>query len=230
MKWLVLCLLVVFVLWYGNVVYHQFEHAVVITDYWKANNDQSVWKLVHLEGDSPELYDFMSVKGYWEIVIQLLPVWIVFVVFTLILLPLMIFIYRGCAHHQISAAKHAQRAAEKRAYDTQINAQKEINMAYEEQLSRVKKELETEWENYHKHKNDLLERESTLQNKEQAAQKIKNLAKNRMENMVEKYKQEKHRFETEMLDMTRARDHAQAGYQRIKKQLEKRKRLNVNQL
>ena len=60
--------------------------------------------------------------------------------------------------------------------------------------------------------------------------KIKKLAKNRMENMVEKYKQEKHRFETEMLEMVRARDHAQAGYQRIKKQLEKRKRLNVNQL
>ncbi|NMS48122.1 hypothetical protein HKB15_28110, partial [Vibrio parahaemolyticus] len=58
------------------------------------------------------------------------------------------------------------------------------------------------------------------------AQQIEKSAKERVDNIVEQYNQEKDRFEAEMLDMARARDNAQAGYKRIKMKLDRKKNLS----
>ncbi|MDF5570766.1 hypothetical protein P3709_25150, partial [Vibrio parahaemolyticus] len=147
-------------------------------------------------------------KGLW-------PIWTLFILSFFVLVPLSIYIFNGLNNAQIAAAKEAQ-----------LDAEERVNSAYQEQLSRVKKELEGEWDSFHKQKNQVLERESAIQNREHTAQQIEKSAKERVDNIVEQYNQEKDRFEAEMLDMARARDNAQAGYKRIKMKLDRKKNLS----
>jgi hypothetical protein len=238
MRWLIFFAVLGGIFWTANWSYHQMDQAVLITDYWQAKDTIEQWGLVNFEGEEPQVYAFTSTKGYWNIFFKgLWPVWSLFILIFLVLIPLTIYIFNGMNNAQITAAKEAQINAEERAKKAELDAknheiktkswaEERVNSAYREQLANVKKELEAEWDSYHKQKNHVLERESTIKSREKAAQQMENLAKEQIENIVEKYNQEKARFESETLDMARARDNAQAGYKRIKMKLEKQKNLS----
>ncbi|MDW2100045.1 TolC family protein [Vibrio sp. 1751] len=215
MRWFVLLAVLAGIFWTANWSYHQMDQAVLITDYWQAQENLEQWGLVNFEGNEPKIYAFNSTKGYWNIFKGLWPIWTLFILSFFVLVPLSIYIFNGLNNAQIAAAKEAQ-----------LDAEERVNSAYQEQLSRVKKELEGEWDSFHKQKNQVLERESAIQNREHTAQQIEKSAKERVDNIVEQYNQEKDRFEAEMLDMARARDNAQAGYKRIKMKLDRKKNLS----
>ncbi|HCH5920271.1 hypothetical protein ACEV94_22970 [Vibrio parahaemolyticus] len=237
MRWFVLLAVLAGIFWTANWSYHQMDQAVLITDYWQAQENLEQWGLVNFEGNEPKIYAFNSTKGYWNIFKGLWPIWTLFILSFFVLVPLSIYIFNGLNNAQIAAAKEAQLDAEERARKAELDAKKyeqkvkswaeeRVNSAYQEQLSRVKKELEGEWDSFHKQKNQVLERESAIQNREHTAQQIEKSAKERVDNIVEQYNQEKDRFEAEMLDMARARDNAQAGYKRIKMKLDRKKNLS----
>lgn len=237
MRWFVLLAVLGGIFWTANWSYHQLDNAVLITDYWKSQGGDESWQLVNYVEGEANLYTFSSTNGYWNIFKGLWPVWTLFILSFFILVPLSIYIFNGLNNVQIAAAKEAQIEAEERARKAELDAKKyeqkakswaeeRVNTAYQEQLSRVKKELEGEWDSFHKQKNQVLERESAIQNREHTAQQIEESAKERVDNIVEQYNQERDRFEAEMLDMARARDNAQAGYKRIKMKLDRKKNLS----
>lgn len=238
MRWFVLLAVLGGIFWTANWSYHLLDHAVLITDYWESQGGDESWQLVNYIEGKPHLYTFAMTNGYWNIFKGLWPVWTLFMLVFFVLVPLSIYIYRSLNNSQITAAKEAQLDAEERAKKAELDAKKyeqkakswaeeRVNTAYQEQLSRVKKELETEWESYHRQKNQVLERESAIQHRERTAQQIEKAAKERVDNIVEQYNQEKDRFEAEMLEMARARDNAQAGYKRLKNKTNRLKEQNI---
>ena len=237
MRWFVLLAVLGGILWTANWSYHHVDNAILITDFWKAERSPSEWGLVNFKDNQPVIYEYVGTKGFWNIFKGLWPIWTLFILSFFILVPLSIYIFNSLNNVQIAAAKEAQIEAEERARKAELDAKKyeqkakswaeeRVNSAYQEQLSRVKKELEGEWDSFHKQKNQVLERESAIQNRERTAQQIEESAKERVDNIVEQYNQERDRFEAEMLDMARARDNAQAGYKRIKMKLDRKKNLS----
>lgn len=237
MRWFVLLAVLGGILWTANWSYHHVDNAILITDFWKAERSPSEWGLVNFKDNQPVIYEYVGTKGFWNIFKGLWPIWTLFILSFFILVPLSIYIFNGLNNVQIAAAKEAQIEAEERARKAELDAKKyeqkakswaeeRVNSAYQEQLSRVKKELEGEWDSFHKQKNQVLERELAIQNREHTAQQIEESAKERVDNIVEQYNQERERFEAEMLDMARARDNAQAGYKRIKMKLDRKKNLS----
>lgn len=73
----------------------------------------------------------------------------------------------------------------------------------------------------------MLERESAIQNRERTAQQTEKLSKDRVNQVLMEYHQERERFEAEMLEMARARDNAQAGYKRLKNKTNRLKKQNI---
>jgi hypothetical protein len=237
MRWFVLLAVLGGILWTANWSYHHVDNAILITDIWKAERSPIEWGLVNFKDNQPVIYEYVGTKGFWNIFKGLWPIWTLFILSFFILVPLSIYIFNSLNNVQIAAAKEAQIEAEERARKAELDAKKyeqkakswaeeRVNSAYQEQLSRVKKDLEGEWDSFHKQKNQVLERESEIQNRERTAQQIEKAAKERVDNIVEQYNQEKDRFEAEMLDMARARDNAQAGYKRIKMKLDRNKNLS----
>ncbi|MCG3737993.1 hypothetical protein EXA16_16900 [Vibrio cincinnatiensis] len=237
MRWFVLLAVLGGILWTANWSYHHVDNAILITDIWKAERSPIEWGLVNFKDNQPVIYEYVGTKGFWNIFKGLWPIWTLFILSFFILVPLSIYIFNSLNNVQIAAAKEAQIEAEERARKAELDAKKyeqkakswaeeRVNSAYQEQLSRVKKELEGEWDSFHKQKNQVLERESAIQNRERTAQQIEESAKERVDNIVEQYNQERDRFEAEMLDMARARDNAQAGYKRIKMKLDRKKNLS----
>lgn len=237
MRWFILLAVLGGIFWTANWSYHYVDNAILITDFWKAESSPSEWGLVNFKDNPPVIYEYVGTKGFWNIFKGLWPIWTLFILSFFILVPLSIYIFNGLNNVQIAAAKEAQIEAEERARKAELDAKKyeqkakswaeeRVNSAYQEQLSRVKKELEGEWDSFHKQKNQVLERESAIQNRERTAQQIEESAKERVDNIVEQYNQERDRFEAEMLDMARARDNAQAGYKRIKMKLDRKKNLS----
>jgi hypothetical protein len=218
--------------------YYFLNDTIVITNYNQVSQTAKEWALVKFNGDGTNsLYEFESVKGLKDIAKSLWPLWTLVIVILFLLFPVANAWYDHITNAQIAAAKEAQIEAEERARKAELDAKKyeqkakswaeeRVNSAYQEQLSRVKKDLEGEWDSFHKQKNQVLERESAIQNRERTAQQIEKAAKERVDNIVEQYNQEKDRFEAEMLDMARARDNAQAGYKRIKMKLDRKKNLS----
>ena len=41
------------------------DQAVLITDYWQAQENIEQWGLVNFEGDKPIVYAFTSTNGFW---------------------------------------------------------------------------------------------------------------------------------------------------------------------
>lgn len=212
----------------ANWSYHQMDQAVLITDYWQAQENIEQWGLVNFEGDKPQVYAFISSNGFWPIFKGLWPVWTLFTLIFLILTPLSLFIYHGLNNRQITAAKEAQTEAEKQAEKRiqeaetiKINAKnwadEKVKSAYEEQNKRVRKELESESNSLHQLKNELVQREQSLRSKEIAAKKAQQDAEEQIAEIQRLYAEERQRFEAETAEMARARDNAQAGYQRLKR-------------
>lgn len=238
MRWFILLAILGGIFWTANWSYHHVDNAILITDFWKAERSPSEWGLVNFKDNPPVIYEYVGTKGFWNIFKGLWPIWTLFILSFFILVPLSIYIFNGLNNAQISAAKEAQLDAEERARKAELDAKKyeqkakswaeeRVNSAYQEQLSRVKKELEGEWDSFHKQKNQVLERESAIQNRERTAQQVEKSAKERVNNIVEQYNQEKDRFEAEMLEMARARDNAQAGYKRLKNKTNRLKEQNT---
>lgn len=232
MRWIVLLAVLGGIAWTANWSYHHVDNAILITDIWEAKNTTSEWGLVNFKDKNPIVYDYVGTRGLWNIFNSLWPVWMLFILSFFILIPLTVYIFNGLQNHQIIAAKEAQRHAEERAKKAESNAKDDkertemwaeakVKAAYQEQLTKVKKELETEWENYHTLKNHVLERESTIQTREKTAQQQEESAKEQIESMIEQYNQERARFDAEIQQISKARNNAQSGHQRLKNEKER---------
>ena len=227
MKWIFLIAVILGIGWTTNWSYHQLDQAVLITDYSKANAVPKQWALVDFSQESPDIYQYTATSGYWPIFKGLWPAWTLLSLIFLVLIPLLRYLYKGLSDQQITAAQKAQTDAEERARKAESNArvyeqkakswaEEKVNAAYQEQLSRVRKELEQEWDSFHKLKNQVVQRESLIQNREAIAQKNQEDAKNQIAEIQKQYALELARFETETAELIKARDNAQAGYQRLK--------------
>ncbi len=227
MKWILLVAVILGIGWTANWSYHQLDQAVLITDYFQATTLPQQWALVDFSQEKPVPYHYTATSGYWEIAKGLWPIWALFSLLTIGLIPLTVYLYQSLSNQQIIAARHAQTKAENRASKAESDAkayeerakawaEEKVNNAYQEQLSRVRKELEQEWDNYHQLKNQLVQRENCIHNKEANAQKIQKDAQALINELKEKYALELSRFEAEIAKLTAARDNAQAGYQRLK--------------
>ena len=80
-------------------------------------------------------------------------------------------------------------------------------------MSRVRKELENEWNEYHRLKNDILERESTIQRREQHAREKEEYANQSVAEIQRRYQIEKAQFE-------KTKKNAQSGQKRLRKEKE----------
>jgi flagellar biosynthesis GTPase FlhF len=229
MRWFVLLAVLGSIFWTANWSYHLLDDAVLITDYWPSQGGDQSWKLVNYIEDQAHLYTFNSSNGYWAIFKSLWPVWTLFILSFIILIPLARYIYVGLNNTQIASAKEAQMYAEKqakkaqseaRSYELKVKAwaEEQINNAYQKQLSRVKKELENEWNNYHQQKNALMERESKIQHREQTAQNKEESAKQEVIALQEQHQQEKVQFDEELQKNTTAKKNAQSGQKRLRKE------------
>lgn len=228
MRWFVLLAVLGGIFWTANWSYHRLDQAVLITDYWQVQENIDKWGLVNFEGDKPQVYAFMSTNGFWPIFKGLWPVWALFSLIFLVLAPLSLFIYHGLNNHQITTAKEAQNEAEKQAekrireaetikINAKIWADEKIKNAYEEQNKRVREELESESHSLHQLKNELIQREQSLRRKEVEAKKAQQDAKEQVAEIQRLYAEERQRFETETTKLTKARDNAKAGFQRLKR-------------
>lgn len=228
MRWFVLLSVLAGIFWTGNWSYHQMDQAVLITDYWQAQENIEQWGLVNFEGDKPQVYAFISANGFGAIFKGLWPIWTLFILIFLVLIPLSFYIYHGLNNRQITAAKEAQAEAEKqtekrlqeaRSYEekAKVWAEEKVNSAYEEQEKRIRAELDSESQNLHQFKNELVQREQSLRGKEVAAKKAQQEAEEKITEIQRLYAEERQRFETETAKLTKARDNAQAGYQRLKR-------------
>lgn len=227
MRWVFLIAVMLGIVWTANWSYHHLDNAILITDIWKAENTPIEWGLVNFDRPKPDVYAFTSTKGFWSIFKELWPVWTLFVLSFVVLAPLSIYIFTGLNNAQITVAKDNQGDAEAQARKAWVDArdykekakawaEEQINAAYQEQLTRVHKELEQEWDSFHKLKSQIVQRENLIQSREALAQKAQEDAK---KHIVEIQKQDTLRlahFETETAKLIKARDNAQAGYQRLK--------------
>lgn len=231
MRWFVLLAVLGSIFWTANRSYHLLDNAVLITDYFKATTLPETWGLVDFRQEKPVAYDYIATSGYWEIFKGLWPVWSLFTLSFVVLIPLSIYIYNGCNNAQITAAKKAQFDAEERAKQAASDAEsfkqeakswaeEKVNQAYQEQWSRVRKELENEWNEYHRLKNDILERESTIQRREQHAQEKEEYANQRVAEIQRRYQIEKAQFEKTLEESTKTKKNAQSGQKRLRKEKE----------
>ncbi len=229
MRWIVLLAVLFGLGWTAYLGVQQLDKAVLITDYWPVQRGEHAWQLVNYVEGKAKLYAFNSTQGYGEIFLGLWPVWALFLLLFLIFTPLTMYLYQGANDAQITTAKEAKQNAEQQAQKAQRDAQthqqtitrwaeERVAVAQQEQQRLARKELEKEWQAYHHQKAQLLDREATIQQKERAAQQMEASAKERIDTITQQYQQEKARFETELSQMAKARDNAQAGQQRLKKE------------
>ncbi|EKO3722528.1 hypothetical protein P0F40_003386 [Vibrio metschnikovii] len=231
MRWFVLLAVLGGILWTANWSYHHVDNAILITDFWKAERSPSEWGLVNFKDNQPVIYEYVGTKGFWNIFKGLWPVWALFTLIFLILTPLSMFIYNGLNNRQITAAKEAQAEAIERAekkiqearnYEKKTKewAEEKINSAYEEQEKRIRAELESESQNLHQFKSELLKREQTIRAKEVAAMRIQKEAEQKVAEIQRQYLEELNRFETEANELRKAKEYAQNGFQRLKRKIE----------
>lgn len=237
MRWFILLAVLGCILIGG--AYYFLNDTIVITNYSQVSQTAREWALVKFNSDGTNsLYEFESVKGLKDIAKSLWPLWTLVIVILFVLFPAANAWYNHITNVQITNAKEAQLDAEERAKKAELDAKKyeqktkswaddRINSAYQEQLERVKKELNAEWESYHKEKNQLIQRENSIRSREIDAQKRENEAKEKVNQIIQQYNQEKSRFDSEMLDMARARDNAQAVYKRLKNKNNRLKEQNI---
>ena len=234
MRWVVLLAVFAGIIATINWSYHQLDQAFLVTSYWEATEDLPAWGLVNFQEEKPTAYAFNSSHGYWPIFKGLWPVWALFSIILLMLIPLAHYIYNGLNNVQITEAKKAQRTAEEQAEkrikeiqytakQEQALADKRIASAYEEANHRVRVELEQETQRLHRFKNELVQREQSIRRKEVEAQKVHTNAKNQIAEIQHHYAEELKRFESETKELTKSRDNAQGGYQRLKRKKTGRK-------
>lgn len=228
MRWFVLLAVLGGICWSANWSYNQMDQAVLITDYWQAQENIEQWGLVNFEGDNPLVYAFTSANGFWPIFKGLWPIWTLFILSFFVLVPLSIYIFNGLNNAQIAAAKEAQLDAEERARKSESNAkiyeqkakswaEERVSSAYEDQEKRIRAELDSETQYLHQFKNELIQREQLISGKENAVKKAQQETEDQIIEIKRLYAEELQRFEAETAELTKARDNAQAGYQRLRR-------------
>ncbi|TMX37524.1 hypothetical protein, partial [Vibrio rotiferianus] len=191
MRWFVLLAVLAGIFWTANWSYHQMDQAVLITDYWQAQENLEQWGLVNFEGNEPKIYAFNSTKGYWNIFKGLWPIWTLFILSFFVLVPFSIYIFNGLNNAQIAAAKEAQRDAEERVRKAESNAksyeqqakswaEERVSSAYEVQEKRIRAELDNETQYLHQFKNELIQREQLISGKENAVTKAQQETKDQI--------------------------------------------------
>lgn len=229
MRWLLLLAVLFGLGWTAYLSVQQLDNAILISDYWPVQHVERAWQLVNYSEGQAQLYAFNSTQGYHELFFGLWPVWALFLLLFLVLIPLTRYLYQSAYNTHIAAAKEAKQNAEQQVQKAQRDAQahqhkmttwaeERVAMAQQEQQILAKQALEKEWQAYHHQKAQLLDREATIHQKERAAQQMETRAKKHIDTVTQQYQQEKARFEAELSQMAKARDNAQAGQQRLKKE------------
>lgn len=229
MRWILLLAVLSGICWTADWSYHQLNQTFLITDYWETQERIEEWGLVNFKGNEPQVYAFSGTNKFWPIFQNLWPIWALFTLIFIVLIPLSIYIYNNFNDAQITAARKFQEEAEQQAKKAMLDAQnhklqmtswaeEKVNKAYEEQLCKAKKELETEWAGYHKQKNALLERESTIRLRERAAQEKEEWATQQVAEIQKQYQQKKTQFDEDLRESTKAKNNAQSGHMRLKKE------------
>ena len=97
---------------------------------------------------------------------------------------------------------------------------RKVNQAYQEQLSRVRKELENEWNEYHRLKNDILERRIKNPKTRATCSRKREYANQRVAEIQRRYQIEKAQFEKTLEESTKTKKNAQSGQKRLRKEKE----------
>ncbi|TMX38493.1 hypothetical protein, partial [Vibrio rotiferianus] len=109
-----------------------------------------------------------------------------------------------------------------KSYEQQAKswAEERVSSAYEVQEKRIRAELDNETQYLHQFKNELIQREQLISGKENAVTKAQQETKDQIIEIKRLYAEELQRFEAETAELTKARDNAQAGYQRLRRKKE----------
>ncbi|MFB2755933.1 hypothetical protein ACE02G_20060 [Shewanella xiamenensis] len=228
MKWIILLAAVGGVFWAANWSYHLLDNAILITDYWKAQGNVE-WGMVHFKAqpENAEVYAFKSVQGYWGILKSLWPIFTLFILVFCVLIPVTIYISNALTKLQITRANEAKKQAEEQAANAALQAEKhEIKMnrwadekvqnAQAEARTKAKAELTLQIQKLQADQLNLQEREAAISAREQATLDAESAAKKQVDQIIEQYRQELARFETELSAMQKSKNQAQQGFKRIK--------------
>ena len=92
-----------------------------------------------------------------------------------------------------------------------------MSHAYDTQREQVKKELNSEWDNYHQEKNALIERELNVEKRERLIKQREETTNRKISEIQQQYQEELTRFESEKATYTKSRNNAVAAMNRRKR-------------
>lgn len=215
----VILLLVVLagITWTANRTLEQFSHAIFIANYWQSDDPNLTEGLFKFDGEKAQLYAFDGVTGYWDITLTLWPVWLLFMLSFLILIPFSFLWYHWMTDEQIKAAKAAQRHAEETTSRKIQEANLLVDHAYEEQEKRIRYELSNQEHKINQRITELNIRERELRDKEIIARETTERAERQMANIQKEYATRVKAFNEEVTALTKSRDNAKAGFERLKR-------------
>ncbi len=204
------------------------DNAILITDYWLSETANENWKLVNFQNNDPKLYDFQSHQTFSGIAKALWPVFGTLALGLIILPFLATYIYRSAINLEIQSALKAkdlaienQLSSKKEAQAFKLKSTKwaedKVSHSYATQLERVKKELSTEWNNYHQEKNTLMERELNVAKRERLIAQREETTNRKISEIQQQYQKELTRFENEKATYTKSRNNAVAAMNRRKR-------------
>ena len=229
MRWILLIAIVSGIAWTANYGYHSIDNLILITDLWipesSMRDETGGWGLVNYKNEQGDidLYKISAVNGFGNIFKTLWPVWSLFILIFLVMIPVVMYIYNGLANRQINVAKQAQLDAESSAEKCKEQARKEISDAkydadmlikdaYRIQYGKAKKELSVEQDKLHRE----LQENARLNQQFKSKLADLNEQEKRLNNTIKEYQRDKERFESELNTSHRARDNAQSGHKRLK--------------
>lgn len=228
MRWIILLAALGGVFWAVNWINNFFENAILITDYWKAQGSIK-WGIVHFDPqqENPEVYAINSVRGYWGILKGLWPVWFLFSLVFLVLIPVMLFISNSLTKLQITNANEAQQLAEERAKNAAIEAKKreieishwadeKVKNAENDARSKVRIELIKHLDKMDCERREMQKREEAISAREQAAQEAEIAAKQKVDEILTQYEKELALFNDKIRAMESTKNNAQQAFKRIR--------------
>lgn len=219
MRFLLLLVLLAGITGTVNWMIEKFSRVILITGYWPSDDPNLTEGLFKFDGEKGQLYAFDGVTGYWDIALTLWPVWLLFILTFLILIPFSFIGYHWITDEQINAAKAAQRHAEETASRKTQEATHLIAKAYEEQEKRVRHELSDREHRIEQRISDLDARERELSDKERIAEETTARAEHQMAYIQKEYASRVQAFNQEVAALTKSRDNAKGGFERLKRKI-----------
>jgi uncharacterized membrane protein len=228
MRWIILLAALGGVFWAVNWINNFFENAILITDYWKAQGSIK-WGIVHFDPlqENPEVYAINSVRGYWGILKGLWPVWFLFSLVLLVLIPVMLFISNSLTKLQITNANEAQQLAEERAKNAAIEAKKreieishwadeKVKNAEDKARSKVNTEFIKHISQMKCDQDEMQKREEAISAREQAAREAEIAAQQKVDEILTQYEKELALFNDKIRAMESTKNNAQQAFKRIR--------------